>query len=346
MGRDAPIGTVTMTRLTILSYHNVDGTWAFPSSPGEGAAGFRAQMDWLSRRMNVVVLGDALRRLERGEPLPPRAVAITFDDGYRDNLDVAAAELGRRSLPATFFIVPGLVDRVVAPWWEVMAWSLRCAAATRLTWEGRTFAIDTPEGAHAASREVARSVKRVDRAAREALVADLVDRLRPGTPPPFAELYMDAAGVRALSEQGFEVGSHSAWHSILSRETPQEQAADLSGSRARLQEITGAPVRVLAYPNGTRDDYDDHTLAAARAAGYTHAVTTRVGTNTWQTPPLELRRFVVSPERGTRPQAWASAMGARVIRVARRRLTRHTGGGETRPSEGGSHAPMEVPSSR
>jgi peptidoglycan/xylan/chitin deacetylase (PgdA/CDA1 family) len=307
------------SRLAILSYHNVEGTWAFPSAPGQGVRGFRAQLDLFARHANVVPLGEALRRLADGDPLPPRALAITFDDGYRDNLHLAASELRARGMPATFFLVPRLIDRAVRPWWEVLAWAVGCARRERAEWRGTTLRLDSAASRAAAAREVARELKRVDRAERERAVDDLVARLAPGAAPDFGELFVDAAEARRLAALGFEIGSHSAWHSILSRETPEVQREDLAGSRAELEALLDRPVRLLAYPNGTAAANGPETTDAARAAGYAHAVTTRNGLNTGATPPYELRRFVVYPERGTAAGVWARVAAERAVRVARRR---------------------------
>lgn len=308
------------TRLAILSYHNVEGTWAFPAAGGAGLRGFRQQLDWLGRHMHVVGLGDALAAIRRGDALPKRSVAITFDDGYRDNLDLAAAELRARAMPATFFLVPRLIDRTVRPWWEVAAWALTAATATRLEWEGREVRLDGRRERAEAAREIARSLKRVDRPERERLVSALVAELAPAGPEPdFGGLYVDADGARELAGLGFTIGSHSMWHAILSRETPQEQAADLAGSKRDLEALLDRPVTLLAYPNGTSADYSAHTIAAAGAAGYTNAVTTRIGLNGGQTPPFELRRFIVSPRRGTSAASWGGSLAARAVRVARRK---------------------------
>lgn len=308
------------TRLTILSYHNVEGTWAFPSAPGSGFLGFQQQMAWLRRHMTVVPLGSSLTALDRGEALPRRAVAVTFDDGYRDNLELAAAELSEHGMPATFFLVPGLIEREVQPWWEVSAWALTATNAEHLDWDGRRYELDGDDQRREARRAVARQMKGVDRSTREALVDDLVDRLRPGPRPDFGALYVDRDGARALAGGGFDIGSHSWSHPILARETPEAQQDELSRSRAYLEQLLARPVTVLAYPNGTVHDYDAHTIEAARAAGYQHAVTTRNGTNTTVTPVHELRRFVMYPERGDRPGAWFSAVSTRARRVARDRL--------------------------
>ncbi len=128
-------------RLLVLGWHNVASTWLFPSNSGAGPKGMERQLRFLRRSTNVVDLREALAALTTGRPLPPRAVAITFDDGYRDQLELAVPMLERLGLPATFFLVPGLLDRTVPAWWEELAWTFTRATRRSVVWEGRTLAL-------------------------------------------------------------------------------------------------------------------------------------------------------------------------------------------------------------
>jgi len=287
-------------RLLVLGWHNVEGTPCFPSAPGTGIGGFCDQLDWLERWANVVPLGEGLRRLDAGEPLPPRAVALTFDDGYRDNLDLAAPELERRGMAATFFLVPRLLDRRLDPWWETAAWAVNESTASEVAVGDRRLPLATPAERKTARGAVAELLKRRNRQRREDTLGDLVERLAPPPREDLAELFLDWDGARTLAGRGFEIGSHSRDHCILSEETAGVQRDDLGESRAMLEEHLGVSISTIAYPNGTNRDYDAATLAAARNAGYAHGVTTRKGWNSRRTPPFELRRAVVYPERGSR----------------------------------------------
>lgn len=290
-------------RLAILCWHNVDSSWCFPFPPHIGPRAFDRQLRFLKRLGNVVPLPGALNALTAGRPLPARAVSITFDDGYRDNLRFAVPLLEHHRLPATYFLVPGLLSRIVRPWWEVAAWAFMCAREQQLNWEGQSLKLDTVALRRASFRGVAARLKRRNRMARDAEVATLVDRLRPSGNPTVEELFLDWNEARLLVQRGFSVGSHSMYHTILSRESPAEQTFDLGESRRRLQEELGAEVGLLAYPNGTRQDYGPETITAARQAGYSYALTTLQGRNRLSTPPYELRRLVLSPMAGLHPIA-------------------------------------------
>jgi peptidoglycan/xylan/chitin deacetylase (PgdA/CDA1 family) len=284
-------------RLLVLMWHNVEGTWCYPSAPGAGTRGLAHQLRRLRQLATVVPLQDALEALAAGRPLPPRAVAITFDDGYRDNLEVAAPLLQDLGMPATFFLVPGVLSGDVRPWWEILAWGFTRARPKLVNWDGRTL----PTGGRQGWRSfqwLARRLKPLDLATREERVGELLSVLEPEGQAGEGRLFLDWDGARELVRRGFTVGSHSMRHAILSREDPEAQAADLVSSRRQLAAEVGVPVDLLAYPNGTRADYDAHTVRAAVHAGHSHALGAHAGVNGPSTPSYAHPRFFVEPHRG------------------------------------------------
>ena len=285
-------------RLLVLAWHNVEPTWCFPARRGAGTRGLEGQLAFLRRVANVVPLGDALRALGRGDPLPPRAVALTFDDGYRDQLELAVPMLERLGLPATFFLVPGLLEGTVQAWWEQLAWIFSRATRESTVWEGRTLGLRNPAERRANLPTVLEELKRRSRQGRDAALEELADRCAPEGKVEEQAVFLDWDGARQLARRGFTVASHSLVHTILAEEPGPEQERDLVSSRRRLERELDLPVDLLAYPNGKRPDYSRATIAAAARAGYSHAGTTVEGWNRPGTEPYEVHRFVQQPERG------------------------------------------------
>lgn len=304
-------------RLTVLTWHNVRSSWCFPFPGGRGPDLFARQLTVLSRVARVLPLETALADLYAGRPIGPRAVALTFDDGYADNLDVAVPLLRRHGLPATFFLVPGLLDKAATAWWEVLGWAFHHATTASVQWEEGVYELVDPAGRRRAYERVAEDLKRRDQATRLKDVARLVAALEPEGEAGDEAMFMDWDGARRLVGQGLAVGSHTTAHAILSEETPQAQREDLASSRARLQAELSVDVPLVAYPNGTVKDFSADTVAAASAAGYDAGLTTIEGLNRADTPPFEVRRHVVTPLTGTR---YIASLGRQLGRQASRQL--------------------------
>jgi peptidoglycan/xylan/chitin deacetylase (PgdA/CDA1 family) len=285
-------------RLLVLAWHNVEPTWCFPASRGAGARGLKRQLAFLGRRCNVVPLADALRALDRNDPLPPRAVALTFDDGYRDQLELAAPMLSRLGLPATFFLIPGLLDGTAQAWWELLAWTFTRSTRDAVVWEGRTLGLRDDGERRRSLATVLEELKRRDHPGRNTALDELKDRCSPDGKLEEHASFLEWDGARQLVRQGFMVASHSLNHAVLAQEPTPAQERDLTLSRRRLERELDVPVELLAYPNGKQPDYSQATIAAARDAGYSHALTTVEGWNRPSTAPYEIRRFVQQPERG------------------------------------------------
>ena len=290
-------------RLLVLTWHNLHPTWCFPAAPGAGVRGFARQLEVLRRIANVLPLQQAAGDLAAGKPLPPRAVALTFDDGYRDSLGVAVPLLRRLGMPATFFLVPGLLSGTRWSWWEVLAWVVGRATVSSVAFEDRVLPLGTQVERGRASAVVADLLKRRDARGRDAAIHELRRRCRPGGAQPGHDMFLDWTDAREIARAGFDIGSHSFAHHILSHEDAAATHDDLARSRRDLEDTLQVPVAHLAYPNGKADDYDADTIAAARDAGYAAAWTTHGGLNRPTTPSFESRRFVVQPQRG--PAAFA-----------------------------------------
>jgi peptidoglycan/xylan/chitin deacetylase (PgdA/CDA1 family) len=284
-------------RLVVLGWHNVERTWYFSSRRGSGPRGLAQQLRLLRSFANVRPLESALADLTAGRPLPPRAVALTFDDGYRDNLTVAGPILRDLRLPATCFLVPGLLSRTTRAWWEELAHAVAHATVDEITWEHRRHPLRTVGERRAALSPLVQGLKDRDRTAREAAVDEIVELLAPRRRYHVDENFMSWDEALRLRDY-MTIGSHTLHHAILSQEDDDAQTADLCSARVQLQERLGVEAPVLAYPNGGATDYGTSTLEAAHRAGHSHAVTTRPGVNKATTPRFEIRRIMMNPDRG------------------------------------------------
>ena len=281
----------------MFCWHNVEATWFFSQSqpPGVGAPRLRRQLRAVKRAWNVMPLETAVADLAEGRPLPPRAAALSFDDGYRDNLELALPILEELGLHATFFLVPGFLSGTEESWWERLGWAFANAGADRLEWDGQEWPLATAADRDAALDVIAERLKIHSHHQRRMMSAEISKRLQPTMPALLDRLYMDWDGAAELVRRGQGIGSHTMRHAILARETPEAQAEDLAEASALLERRLGVDVSLLAYPNGQAHDFDTATIEATRAAGITAAFTTVPGMSTAAIDPYALPRVVVAP---------------------------------------------------
>jgi peptidoglycan/xylan/chitin deacetylase (PgdA/CDA1 family) len=263
-------------RLLILCYHRVlpRNDPLIPSCIDREA--FDADMRVVAEHFNALPMSEAIERLRSGR-LPPRAIAITFDDGYADNLAEALPILRKYSLPATVFVATSYLDGG-RMWNDTITESVRRASGEILDltdFDLGMLPIRTPEERGATALRVMLHLRRLPTESRAARVDELASRIGAELP---TDLMLTSEQLVELHQAGVEIGAHTMTHPILARISDVSAADEIRGSRDRLQSLTRAPVVGFAYPNGLPGvDYYRAHVEAVRHAGYSYAVTTAKG---------------------------------------------------------------------
>ena len=286
-------------RLTVLTYHRVlpdelCSGYLFPSLAVPESL-FRAQASALALRCNVVTLADGLARLETHDRPTRPLVSMTFDDGYADNFCIAAPILKSNRLPATFFVVAGLIGTTGELWYDVAARRWAAATSAALADAAALPGMSPPwvAGTKPTMNLWMSFLKRLDPDARTAVVAGLAD---PGRPTQRQDLdrLMTPDELRALHRAGHEIGSHTLTHPLLPQLNDTLLEHELVESRRLIEGWLNEPIAGFCYPNG---DHDDRVVRATARAGYTHACLTRPGDNRPGADPLRLSRVDMHPSR-------------------------------------------------
>ncbi len=303
-------------RLTILIFHRVHAVRDELFLNEMHAATFRERMNWIRGWFNVLPLDEAVTALGRGD-LPARALSITFDDGYADNVTVALPILRELGLPATFFIATGYLDGGLM-WNDAVIESFRCAPGPAIDLS------DLGLGEHslASARQRSEAIKLVlprlkylPSAERQARVEDIVAR---AATTRRSDLMMTSAQIRELAGAGMGIGGHTATHPILAKLGEKEAVREIADGRDYLEGLLRQPVRLFAYPNGRPDvDYNDAHVRIVKELGFVAAVSTSSGASRAGDSPFELPRF--TPWGGTSSR-WAirlaQNLGVRATRAA------------------------------
>jgi peptidoglycan/xylan/chitin deacetylase (PgdA/CDA1 family) len=275
-------------RFQILIYHRV-GNGGDACVAATSVAGFERQMRCIREHFHPMSLTDLVAAAERRE-IPPRAVAVTFDDGYENVFLDAFPIIRRYGVPATVYLATGLIGG--GPMWND-----RIEIAIRATHYGEirsplddrdVLPLRTPEQRELALRRTLEALKRRPPADRDALTAEIVRAL--GVTVDGGLRMLRWAQVADMHAAGIEFGAHTVHHPILSCLPPEEAWGEIVESKRAIEERLQVSVRHFAYPNGTAADFDDATQALVVRAGFTSAVSTIFGVNTAETDRYALRR--------------------------------------------------------
>ncbi|MBI4696629.1 MAG: polysaccharide deacetylase family protein [Gammaproteobacteria bacterium] len=274
-------------RLSIVTFHRVLPA-PDPLLPFEpDVAAFDTQLAWLDSAFRIVPLPEAVARLAAGT-LPPRALCLTFDDGYRNNLECALPVLRKYGAPATVFVNTAYLG-------GGMMWNDQLIEAVR-AWPGRTIDLGaqgagsfeiTDDRASVATR-VLDALKYLSCDERARLAASL----HRSSGSTVNDLMMTPAEVRTMHDAGITIGAHTHSHPILARLDPAAAREEIALNQRLLGDICGTPITCFAYPNGRPGrDYDERHVAILKDLGFEAAVTTAPGTAGRGADPLQLPRF-------------------------------------------------------
>ena len=225
----------------------------------------------------VVSLDDALARL--ADPRAGRFVCLTVDDGYRDNHDTLLPILEARGIPATVYVVPGLIDRTAPLWWYALDEVIAREQHLRLPLPGDTaIACGDRAGQERAFSLAAGFMLRASRDQAARMIEALTARHGIDMAALADRHMMDWAMVRRLAASPLiEIGAHTLTHPPLAALDHAEAAAEMTGSRDRLERELGRPVRHFAYPYGTPGTTGAREVALTGELGFRTAVTTLPG---------------------------------------------------------------------
>lgn len=231
---------VTAGRLRVLGYHGVDDP-----------AAFEAQLRHLVERYRPVSSSEVAAAARGEATLPPRAVWVTFDDGYRSVVEHAADALARHGVRATLFVCPGVIATGGLHWWDVAELA-----------ERRGIAADVPGPA---GLGVVARLKRLHDVERRRWVEHLSDAVETEQAEPWRRVCGET-DLRRWRDAGHDLGNHTWDHPLLPRVERDDAVEQVERAHRWLVErgLLG-PEPAFAHPNG---DVDTRVLPALRDLGY------------------------------------------------------------------------------
>lgn len=314
----------------ILMYHRITDTDSDPQLLSVSPHNFDEQLQIVSSFYKPLRLRELVEQLSLGK-VPHQAVAITFDDGYADNLHEARPILERYDIPATVFVTAGAVGKNQEFWWDDLERLLLKPGILpeRLSLEinGSSYSWELGNCSHYSEAEYESHrnwhvLMKSDPTPRQKMYRSLCQLMRPLPTENRQDLLQKIAAwaqkdtigrsshrtltpgeVQEIAKGGLiEVGAHTMTHPVLSTISKAGQQTEIRQSKERLDSILGLenPVSNFAYPYGNESDYTLETAATVREVGFASACSTINDVVCQGTDLFQLPRFTIRNWSGTK----------------------------------------------
>jgi len=277
--------------LTILTFHRVLPKQLKENYPLPVLVVTPEELHWivqsLKKMYHLNTVNEALLKLKTNRYYSKPLMAITFDDGQKDNYDYAFPILNKLGVKATFFIPASLVEHNEILWHDLLGFSIMFSYKNRskLSKISNLLGVNLTAcpSAIEAARVAVRKAKLLDHDKRKELIERFTSHL---FCPNWARL-MTWAQIKSIVGKGHEIGSHSMTHPILTKCSNAELQFEVIESRKLLENRLDTPIRSFCYPNG---DFNSRIIKFVENAGYTGAVTTKWKSNRRKDSPFQLGR--------------------------------------------------------
>lgn len=284
------IKVVSRNKLLILNYHQVISEQALFLAGDLSIEEFSWHIRLVKKYLNPLPLALAIDLMHK-QKLPKGSVVVTFDDGYKDNIENALPVLIENSVPATFFIATAFLNGGIM-WNDVIIHSIKQTNKEQIDLTSlnlKMFLVRTKEEKVKTIEELIGYLKYKKMSERQTISLKINEICEVRLP---LDLMMNKQDVIKLYQAGMEIGGHTSNHPILSSEDDDTVVEEIKSGKRFLEKLLKTNISSFAYPNGKYPvDYNVKHRDIVKNAGFNMAVTTNWGLNNSKTDEFQLYRF-------------------------------------------------------
>jgi peptidoglycan/xylan/chitin deacetylase (PgdA/CDA1 family) len=241
----------------ILGYHRINRLSWDPFRLAVSPDAFAQQLEILHRYANVMPLHELAEARASGS-IPPRSVAITFDDGYADYLHVARPLLDQAGFHSTLFMSTGYIGREF--WWDILARLVDMldpaiplsVSAEGVKFDWRPEAYRSGPDRKTLAMELSGLLLPMDKDIRLQFLQRLMETAGLSLPENSGNQALSARELGELSKLDLvSIGSHTVSHPMLARLRDDQQRTEIAASKQALENLTGKTVSGFSFPHGS-----------------------------------------------------------------------------------------------
>ncbi len=259
---------------------------------------FEREMAFINKWFNIISMDEFIDQIRKKKTFDKPTMAITFDDGYRDNYTLAYPILKKYDLPAIIYLVSGLIGTTQRAWLDDVDFALLNTNEKTLRFPSllgeKTLNILSTQDKQKANILIGEKLKRVENEKKFKLVDELFDRLKVkrSSCSENDRIMMNWEEVKEMSNSKISFGAHTHSHPILTQ-LPYEQAKkEISTSKQVIENELKTQVNHFAFPNGSSLDFNEELKQFCIDLGFKSVATGEYGINNKDSNPYHIKRVV------------------------------------------------------
>lgn len=295
-----PLKAFHDNQIIIFNYHRIKNnnlSTPFDDSVfGPDAKRFRQEMEWLKKETRILSEQELIETVYQKKKVKGICSLVTFDDGYRDNFDIAYPILRDLNIPAIFFIPTHPVSSRELGWWDIVAYFIKNTKTNKFIFQNIEYNTSDKKQLY---KTIISQLKTSSPSAIKEILHQLSESLNVAFPAVSiqSEELMTWEQIKILSDNGMSIGSHSHDHSILSQQDADTLAAQLAISITILENKLDKKINSIAYPVGGYQHFNNETKSVSKDLGFKLGFSYLTGLNKAdEVDPFNVKRMRILPE--------------------------------------------------
>ena len=262
---------ISKSQVIILVYHRIGPiTDKWSVNPVLHHKLFEEQINYFSKNFEIVSLNNLSEMITNGK-ISEKAAVITFDDGYKDNYEVAFPILKKYNAPATIFLATGAIEQKKLFWWDLVNYVLFQTDMKSIDINDiGTYQLNSDENKSKAGLNIQEKLKKMDNSKKESIIDELIHLTDVNIPEKLGKKHILSWNeIKRMNKDGIDFGSHTVNHPILTNISLDEAKWEIENSKSCIEENLGTEVKSFAYPNG---DFNSGISSLVENLGFNSSV--------------------------------------------------------------------------
>ena len=264
-------------QINILAYHKVEDNDSDFLNLSLTLNSFESQLRYIHSNYKFIGLEKAVELLKSKTCLKEDLFVVTFDDGYKNNLQKALPVLRKYKIPATIFLTAGVIDKGEILWYDLIAEAVKSTKAPLVDlcdYNLRLYPLNTQEEKTIAAKEIVRFLKYKKNNERESFIKMLLSRIKVEKEYLYKlDLMLTWEEAKEMRQYDISFASHGMSHAILTNLEPKEMEYEIAESKKIIEDRIKERVSYFSYPNGSVEDFNEETIRFLKDNGYQAACT-------------------------------------------------------------------------